>query len=410
MPRARDLGIRIGVAADRPDQLRPRRPRRRPRPRHGRRATSRPARRPGRRAHRRHHAGAGRGRLRPARSPAGGAVLNGAGECTGFLTAAEWGLLETPVFLTSTMQLGRVYDAACDRAARSSRPSADDVVIPVVGECDDSFLNDCRRMQVDRPTTSRRPGARRRDSRGSPHAARRGRGRRRHRHVLPRLQGRHRHVVAGHPRRAHRRGAAADQLRRARAARPSPASRSAGCCPPPDAAPDRPAGSCIGVVVTDAPLDGRRLRAAGPPGRARPGPHRLDRPPRQRRDLPGRVDDLPRRPRRHRPTDGPRVAGRGAGRPASRPSSTPPRRRCSTRCSAPPTTVGRDGNTSEGLDAGRRRLGCCGRHGRAGQLSADGPRSRWPTASGSPRRSTCPTRPPARSRACSRRCPTARTT
>ena len=44
---------------------------------------------------------------------AGGAVLNGAGECTGFLSAGEWGLLETPVYLTSTMQLGRVYDAAC---------------------------------------------------------------------------------------------------------------------------------------------------------------------------------------------------------------------------------------------------------------------------------------------------------
>ena len=45
--------------------------------------------------------------------PAGGAVLNGAGECTGFITAAEWGSAETPVYLTSTMQLGRVYDAAC---------------------------------------------------------------------------------------------------------------------------------------------------------------------------------------------------------------------------------------------------------------------------------------------------------
>ena len=41
-------------------------------------------------------------------------MLNGAGECTGFLTAREWGLAETPVFLTSTMQLGRVYDAACE--------------------------------------------------------------------------------------------------------------------------------------------------------------------------------------------------------------------------------------------------------------------------------------------------------
>ena len=45
--------------------------------------------------------------------PAGGAVLNGAGECTGFITAAEWGSAETPVYLTSTLQLGRVYDSAC---------------------------------------------------------------------------------------------------------------------------------------------------------------------------------------------------------------------------------------------------------------------------------------------------------
>jgi D-aminopeptidase len=79
---------------------------------------------------------------------AGGAVLNGAGECTGFLTANEWGTLETPIYLTSTMQLGRVYDAACEIALDQDAGVADDVVIPVVGECDDSFLNDCRRMQV----------------------------------------------------------------------------------------------------------------------------------------------------------------------------------------------------------------------------------------------------------------------
>jgi D-aminopeptidase len=80
--------------------------------------------------------------------PAGGAVLNGAGECTGFLTAAEWGLLETPVFLTSTMQLGRVYDAACELLADSEPLIGEDVAIPVVGECDDSFLSEARRMQV----------------------------------------------------------------------------------------------------------------------------------------------------------------------------------------------------------------------------------------------------------------------
>ena len=84
--------------------------------------------------------------LRPV--PAGGAVLNGAGECTGFLSAGEWGAVETPVYLTSTMQVGRVYDAACEIALAQHPEVADDVVIPVVAECDDSYLNDCRRMQV----------------------------------------------------------------------------------------------------------------------------------------------------------------------------------------------------------------------------------------------------------------------
>ena len=81
--------------------------------------------------------------------PAGGAVLNGAGECTGFVAMAEWGLAETPVFLTSTMQVGRVYDAACE-LLMSEEPGigTDDVIIPVVAECDDSYLSDARRMQV----------------------------------------------------------------------------------------------------------------------------------------------------------------------------------------------------------------------------------------------------------------------
>ncbi len=82
--------------------------------------------------------------------PAGGAVLNGAGECTGFLAAAEWGLAETPVFLTSTMQVGRVYDAACELLmAEDAGIGTDDVIIPIVAECDDSFLSDARRMQVE---------------------------------------------------------------------------------------------------------------------------------------------------------------------------------------------------------------------------------------------------------------------
>jgi D-aminopeptidase len=80
---------------------------------------------------------------------AGGAVLNGAGECTGWQSAQEWGLVESPIYLTSTMQLGRVYDAACRIALAESPGVADDVVIPVVGECDDSWLSFAGAMQVE---------------------------------------------------------------------------------------------------------------------------------------------------------------------------------------------------------------------------------------------------------------------
>ena len=81
--------------------------------------------------------------------PAGVSVLNGAGELTGRSQVEEWGLAESPVFLTSTMQVGRVYDAAC-RLLIDEQPriGVDDVVIPIVGECDDSWLTDTRRMHV----------------------------------------------------------------------------------------------------------------------------------------------------------------------------------------------------------------------------------------------------------------------
>jgi D-aminopeptidase len=81
---------------------------------------------------------------------AGVAVLNGAGELTGSLQVSEWGVLETPVYLTSTMQVGRVYDGAV-AAAVAADPSVglDRVVIPAVGECDDSWLSEARAPQVE---------------------------------------------------------------------------------------------------------------------------------------------------------------------------------------------------------------------------------------------------------------------
>jgi D-aminopeptidase len=77
--------------------------------------------------------------------PAGTAVLNGAGELTGSLEIREWGRLDTPVYLTATHAVGRVYDGAVSVAmAADPRVGVSDVVIPVVGECDDSWLSDAR--------------------------------------------------------------------------------------------------------------------------------------------------------------------------------------------------------------------------------------------------------------------------
>jgi D-aminopeptidase len=82
--------------------------------------------------------------------PAGVAVLNGAGELTGSHEVREWGSFDTPVYLTATMSVGRIYDGAVSAAiAADPRVGVDDIVIPVVGECDDSWLNDARVVQVE---------------------------------------------------------------------------------------------------------------------------------------------------------------------------------------------------------------------------------------------------------------------
>ena len=83
------------------------------------------------------------------RIPAGVAVLNGAGELIGFLTISEWGMLETPIFLTSSMAIGRVYDAAVQAlVGLDARMGVDEALMPVVTECDDGLLNEARHVQV----------------------------------------------------------------------------------------------------------------------------------------------------------------------------------------------------------------------------------------------------------------------
>jgi D-aminopeptidase len=92
-------------------------------------------------------------------APAGTAVLNGAGELTGSLEIREWGRLDTPVYLTSTHAVGRVYDGAVSVAmAADPRVGVDDVVIPVVGECDDSWLSDARIKHVQPEDVARAVG------------------------------------------------------------------------------------------------------------------------------------------------------------------------------------------------------------------------------------------------------------
>jgi D-aminopeptidase len=82
--------------------------------------------------------------------PAGTAVLNGSGELTGSLQIGDWGCIETPVYLTSTHAVGRVYDGAVAVAVEvEPRVGTEDFVIPIVGECDDSWLSEGRIVQVD---------------------------------------------------------------------------------------------------------------------------------------------------------------------------------------------------------------------------------------------------------------------
>jgi D-aminopeptidase len=77
-------------------------------------------------------------------------VQNGAGELTGALQVMEWGILETPIALTNTLNVGLVHDAIIEHMLQENPKIGDqaEVVLPVVGECDDSYLNDIRGRHV----------------------------------------------------------------------------------------------------------------------------------------------------------------------------------------------------------------------------------------------------------------------
>jgi D-aminopeptidase len=78
-----------------------------------------------------------------------GFVLNGSGEISGLMQVMEWGVIETPILLTNTMSVGTVSEAVV-RHLRDQHQElqAEEVIIPIVGECDDSWLNDAAGQHV----------------------------------------------------------------------------------------------------------------------------------------------------------------------------------------------------------------------------------------------------------------------
>jgi D-aminopeptidase len=64
----------------------------------------------------------------------------------------EWGILDTPIALTNTLNVGLVHDSIVEFMLQQNPTigDQDDVVLPVVGECDDSYLNDIQGRHVKR--------------------------------------------------------------------------------------------------------------------------------------------------------------------------------------------------------------------------------------------------------------------
>lgn len=77
-------------------------------------------------------------------------VLNGFGKSVGLMQLDELGQLETPILLTNTLSVGTCANALI-RHAVAANPGIGrtlPTVNPVVGECNDGFLNDIQAMAV----------------------------------------------------------------------------------------------------------------------------------------------------------------------------------------------------------------------------------------------------------------------
>lgn len=75
-------------------------------------------------------------------APAAVVTVNGVGELTGNLEINERGRMETPVYLCGSHAIGTVLQAAIEASGRGP----ENVVLPVVGECDDGEMADSRKV------------------------------------------------------------------------------------------------------------------------------------------------------------------------------------------------------------------------------------------------------------------------
>ncbi|MGE5654043.1 MAG: P1 family peptidase, partial [Bacillota bacterium] len=77
-------------------------------------------------------------------------VVNGFGKSIGLAQIQELGTIETPILLTNTLNAGLVADALVSYMIRQNPDIGIDTgtVNPVVGECNDGFLNDIQGRHV----------------------------------------------------------------------------------------------------------------------------------------------------------------------------------------------------------------------------------------------------------------------
>jgi D-aminopeptidase len=76
--------------------------------------------------------------------------FNGCGGLHGSLQIREFGSIETPIGLTNTMSMGAVSEGIIKYMLRSNPRAgvSGDTIIPIVSECDDSYLNDAQGLHV----------------------------------------------------------------------------------------------------------------------------------------------------------------------------------------------------------------------------------------------------------------------